>query len=209
MPGKGEDKLLEVLRTLRPPQPSGGTPAPASTSSPGPPPEDLPHGRDPAARRKIEFGLEELGLFLLAAVMLVVLAFLLGWYGRGIAGRATPGAGPPAGEIRTTPMPEPAAALNLGARSKPVRALSAAGTSYSILAARLPLGSEAEAEDYRRLLEERGFAPAWLRRTGRGIELCVGRFSSPADALALEWLPKVKALHGAFAGSQMVRLPQE
>ena len=41
------------------------------------------HGK--GRRRSIELSIEEIGVFFLAATMLVVLAFLMGWYGRGVA----------------------------------------------------------------------------------------------------------------------------
>lgn len=219
MAAKGEDKLLDVLRTLRPPGTPGRTTGNAPSAPAGaegsPPQDPAPRPLAPTARgggpgAKIELRLEEVGVFFLAAVVLVVLAFLLGWYGRGLAGGGREGGREPAGGRASAKIPiaEPVA-LDLGSRAAGVKALSSAPATYSILAARLPRGAEAEAEDYRRLAEDHGFTPAWLRATGRGVEICVGRFGSPADALALEWLPKVRRLHEAFGTAQMVRLPQE
>jgi hypothetical protein len=248
-----QDKLLEILKTLKPPDapphagrqagkgsivdPNVAEPpvtaaparAPVAGPMPGRGPSGAPDNRTDGWRvatgampstatgtvgGKIVLRLEEIGIFFLTTVVLVVLAFLMGWYGRGVAGgsavneeRSSGGVG--VDEDRVVPMKE-AAAKDLGERSERiVPAAAASRYVYSILAARFPPGGEAEAEDHRTLLEERGYSPAWLRPTTKGVELCVGRFEIPTDALALEWLPRLRRLHGAYAKAQVVKIPRE
>jgi hypothetical protein len=55
-------------------------------------------------------------------------------------------------------------------------------------------------------LKQRGY-PARMRPTAEGIELCVGKFGSPADGLARQWLPKLKALGPAYSSARVVKLP--
>jgi hypothetical protein len=239
MAAPNQDKLLEILKSLKPPDvkskdgpaaadgdapPAVGDDDPATASgradaSPADPaaqwrvsPEESPQRR--RARGTIELRLEEVGIFFLAAVVLVVLAFLMGWYGHGIAGGAAKAESQSSGRVevpggRVERMDEPAA-RDLGERPAAVKpSPTSSRMVYSILVARFPAGGEAEAEDHRRMLEERGYTPSWIRRTTTGVELCVGRFEIPTDALARSWLPRLRKLHGAYASSQMVRIPAE
>jgi hypothetical protein len=175
---------------------------------------DQPEAKRRTAKGTIELRLEEAGIFFLAAMVLVVLAFLMGWYGRSISGPAADTEARSSGPVRlqesgVQTMERPAA-QDLGSRQGEVRP-SAGATSqiYSILVARFPTGGEAEAEDHRKLLEERGYTPAWIRRTTTGVELLLGRFEIPTDALAMEWLPRLRRMHGVYASSQMVKIPRE
>jgi hypothetical protein len=227
--------MLQILRSLKPPgsasAPEEGTPPQRVDDAPGEaetPEEPAPspaaaapwqpsagprHARRTAGGR-IELRLEEIGFFFFAAVVLVVLAFLMGWYGRGLTGATRPG-GPSDGAPGTAPrlniMPlSRPAARDLGVREGGIRtATSGSVHTYAILAARFPVGGEAEAEDHRKLLAERGYTPAWIRRTARSVELCVGRFDTHGDTLAIEWLPSIRRLHGAYAGAHMVKIPRE
>ena len=231
-----QDKLLQILKSLKPPGVKGTgdeeSPLEGATDEGEAPRRDAPDpsgapaadaqwqvsGEESPKRRRargtIELRLEEVGIFFLAAVVLVVLAFLMGWYGRGIAGGGAKAESRSSGPVklpgdRVNRMDEPAA-RDLGERPAAVKpSPSSSRMIYAILVARFPAGGEAEAEDHRRMLEERGYTPCWIRRTTTGVELCVGRFEIPTDALAQSWLPRLRKLHGAYATSQMVRIPAE
>lgn len=209
-----EDKLLAALRSLSPPAGGSGEPP---RESPEPPRSGQAegdgddHGR--RRRRSIELSLEEAGVFFLAATILIVLAFLMGWYGRGVA---LPGASPSgkagAGD-REARSPrtivDERAARDLGVRPSGVRNSSAGRVVYTILAARFPGSGASEAAHYVVFLREHGFVPAFLRPTNAGTtELCVGEFASRSDRVLLDWLPKVKRLRGAFARAVIARIPQ-
>lgn len=227
---QNQDRLLQILKSLKPPE-TGAIP---TQDGHGPTLSDsaqmqsasgshavmgsvLPHPTGAQQVKKpgrIEMRVEEVGVFFLAAVVMVVIAFLMGWYGRGMAGGAAT-----AGTRTETPVVPPNVSIismdrptaqNLGAREPTVQPASRSKRQiYSILVARFPTGGEVEAEDHRKLLEERGYSPAWIRRTTGGVELCLGRFDIPTDALALEWLPRLRRLHGAYTSSQMVKVPTE
>jgi hypothetical protein len=161
--------------------------------------------------RVIHLRVEEVGLFFLAGVVLVVMAFLMGWYGRG-TGAARPvvdslrdafsgAAREPASEMDSSP------GRDLGTRPGRVRRAPArSGGAYSILVARFPPGGAGDAEDHRLFLEQRGY-PARVRPTAEGIELCVGSFGSRADGLARQWLPKLRRLSAAYSSARVVRIP--
>ncbi len=183
--------------------------------------------------RVIHLRVEEVGLFFLAGVVLVVMAFLMGWYGRG-----TGAARPPSPRLRGTAPSEapkerrgarpvvdsrrdafsgaarePASEMDsspgrdLGTRPSRVRRAPArSGGAYSILVARFPPGGAGDAEDHRLFLEQRGY-PARTRPTAEGIELCVGSFGSRADGLARQWLPKLRRLSPAYSSACIVRVP--
>jgi len=228
-----QDRLLQILKSLKPPdvkaegdeesplepgvEEPGTRPSPAS-AAPGTDPQWSVSSEESPKRRRapgtIELRLEEVGIFFLAAVVLVVLAFLMGWYGRGIAGGAAKAESRSSGPVkipggRVNRMDEPAA-RDLGERPAAVKpSPSSSRMIYAILVARFPVGGEAEAEDHRRMLEERGYTPCWIRRTTTGVELCVGRAEIPTDALLLSWLPRLRKLHGAYASSQMVKILAE
>ncbi len=208
-----EEKLLDALRSLSPPKAgAGGGVRPEVENAPEPPvraPQADARADAPPARRRrtIELRLEEVGVFFLVAVMLVVLAFLMGWYGRGLA---VPRLARPAARHAPRPplsigSPE---VLNLGTTARGARKAGAPLELYTILVKRFPLRGDEEAEDHRRFIEERGFTPAWCRSTTKGIELCVGRFESPRHPLLLEWLPKIRGLRETYAPVLIVRIPR-
>lgn len=203
-----DQKLLEVLRSLSPPK--------AGSSGEGPPQEPPPpkrledgvEGRPDRRRRGISLSVEEVGVFFLAAVVLVVLAFLMGWYGRGLApppSRSSRG-GLARSERGAAPLMSvgPNDARDLGAAPSGVRRPDALRELYTILATRFPLSDSAKAESHRRFIEERGFIPAWYRRTKAGIELYVGEFDSRHDPLARRWLERIRRLREAYRSAQMV-----
>jgi hypothetical protein len=80
---------------------------------------------------------------------------------------------------------------------------------YTLLVARFPRGGEAEAEDHRSFLESQGFSPAYLRRTTKGVELCVGRFESQHYALLTDWRHKIAALRDPYASCHVARIPSK
>lgn len=218
--------MLEVLRSLTPPReppktegapeesgrsrPHGeggkASPAPAAEEAP----QIAPSGRA-SDGRVIRLRVEEAGLFFLAGVVLVVIAFLMGWYGRGT------GVARPVVDSRRDVFPgaarepasavDPSAGLDLGARAGRVRRAPArSGGGHSILVARFPLGGAGDAEDHTLFLNQRGY-PAWMRPTAEGIELCVGTFDSRTDGLARQWLPKLRKLNPAYSSARIVKIP--
>lgn len=217
--------MLEVLRSLSPPRsaPDGSARRPQEEAPPPPPAAARP---SPDAKH-IRLRVEEVGIFFLAGVMLVVMAFLMGWYARR-TGEVTPrrrgrlavdalgggrgGGSRPAPAARASARPVDAPDGDRGGEpavgaSRRVRTGSARRTAaFSILLARFPLGGAGDAEDHRLSLRQRGY-PAWLRRTPEGIELCVGRFGSPAEGLARQWLPKLRKLSAAYSPARIVRIP--
>ncbi len=212
-----DEKLLKALRSLSPPKARSSGEVP--TQEP-PPPKRLEAGaedRPDRRRRGISLSVEEVGVFFLAAVVLVVFAFLMGWYGRGLAsprsrasrgGRAhLPGAKATGGR-RAAPLMSvgPNDARDLGAPPSGVRRPDALRELYTILATRFPLSDSAKAESHRRFIEERGFTPAWYRRTKAGIELYVGEFDSPHDPLARRWLERIRRLREAYRPAQVVKI---
>ncbi|MHC4248806.1 MAG: hypothetical protein ACYS9X_06725 [Planctomycetota bacterium] len=212
-----EDKLLAALRSLSPPRGGAGdeTPQPPEPSQSGKAEGDAA-GSLGRRRRIIELSLEEAGVFFLAATMLVVLAFLMGWYGRGIA---LPGAGPnekgrgPDREVRLPPISMgDGSARPLGERRSGVTPASRGRFVYTILAAKFPGSGASEAAHYVARLEEHGYRPVFLRPTRDErerpyTELCVGRFASQSDPVLLAWLPRVRRLRGAFAKAVIARIP--
>jgi hypothetical protein len=212
-----EDKLLAALRSLSPPKGGAGAP---QEEQPGPrrSAQEEGDGDDSSrrGRRAIELSVEEVGVFFLAATMLVVLAFLMGWYGRGIA---LPGAGPnekgraPDREIRLPRLPMGEGSVrHLGERRSGVGPSSPGRFVYTILAAKFPGSGTSEAAHYVAFLREHGFIPAFLRPTRDEMdrshtELCVGRFASQSDPVLLDWLPRVRRLRGAFARAVIARIP--
>ncbi len=221
--------MLEVLRSLTPPREP-----PKAEGTPEEPGRSWPHGEDekaPSASaasadeeapqiapsgpapdgRIIRLRVEEAGLFFLAGVVLVVMAFLMGWYGRG-TGTARP-ALDSRRDVFSGAAREPASAMDsspgrdLGTRPGRVRRAPArSGGGHSILVARFPPGGAGDAEDHRLSLNQRGY-PAWMRSTAEGIELCVGTFDSRADGLARQWLPKLRKLSPAYSSARIVKLP--
>ena len=220
--------MLEVLRSLTPPK---SAPPPVGPREGEPPPhaaEDAPRAGEtpsslpsrPAASpvdadgRVIRFRMEEVGVFFLAAVVLVVMAFLMGWYGRGRGGASprpdavdsTGRAARPTARAAEPPV-DSSPGRDLGARPGAVTsAPPRSGARYSILVAKFPREAAGEAEDHSMFLKQRGY-PARMRLTAEGIELCVGKFDSPADGLARQWLPKLKALGPAYSSARVVKLP--
>jgi len=208
--------VLAALRSLSPP--SGGTgEAPREPAEPPPsgPGEDERRGKGTGRRRSIELSLEEIGVFFLAATMLVVLAFLMGWYGRGIAlpsgSPSGEGRGPRRGAERLRLSAGEGAVRGLGERPSGVRPSAPRRFVYTIVAAKFPGSGSGDAADYVSFLNENGFVPAFLRATrndaGSCTELCVGRFASQSDPFLLKWLPQVRRLRGAFAGAFIARIP--
>ncbi len=206
-----DDKLLKALRSLSPPK--------ARSSGDGPPQEPPPPKRLEAGvedrpdrrRRGISLSVEEVGVFFLAAVVLVVFAFLMGWYGRGLTsprGSYLPGAKAPGGRGAAPLMSVgPNDARDLGAPPPlGVRRPDALRELYTILATRFPLSDSAKAESHRRFIGERGFTPAWYRPTKVGIELYVGEFDSPHDPLARRWLERIRRLREAYRSAQIVKI---
>jgi hypothetical protein len=144
----------------------------------------------------IELRVEEVGVYFLAAAVLVVLAFLMGWYGRGVSlpGPDAPGQGgrerkEPARRLLSVDGPT---AHDLGRASQGVRRLGHEGRDrFSILVACFGAGGSGEAERHRRSLEANGFTPAWTERVREGIELRVGRFETERSPLLIRWLRKL------------------
>ena len=169
--------------------------------------------------RHIRLRPEEAGVFFLAAVAVAVLAFLLGWYSRGLsipaapagkgggvdAGETSPGASGPA-RLSLTLHDEPAAG-DLGRTQGFVRASSSrVHLLYTLRLAKFPAEGRAEAEAHERFLEEKGFSPVWLYPGSDGIYLCVGRFGSASDRLALEWRSRLRRLRSAYGGCRIIKL---
>jgi len=162
------------------------------------------------AGRAIQLGPEEAGVFLLAAVVLAVLAFLMGWYARGMA---SPG---PAARHALRPGGSPAQPMlaidgartnDLGQGNRGVESVAdGRQPEHTIVVVSFPAGGAAEAQDHKYFLMERGFAPAWVRLTRQGVDICVGRFSSPRDALAVEWLPKISRLREAYGSARIEKV---
>ena len=226
--------MLEVLRSLAP---GAGAPAKGASSDrtdqgrasreparPEPEPTPAP-APAPPDRRLIRLRAEEVGVFLLAGVVLVVTAFLMGWHGRGEgpSGADLEGAGARPPPLAVDPRPDVPQARaqaplartergtdpdgDLGSRPRGVaRASRRSGAAYAILVAKFPRGGTGEAQDHMRSLKQRGY-PARLRSTAEGIELCVGRFHSPADSLARQWVPKLRTLSPAYSSAGVVRIP--
>ncbi len=205
----------------------GGTPAEESPQvAPSRPADSRPlairngagpeESRPASGGRVIHLRVEEVGLFFLAGVVLVVMAFLMGWYGRGTGdSRRDAFSGAARGDRAPARRParEPASEMDsspgrdLGTRPGRVRRAPArSGGAYSILVARFPPGGAGDAEDHRLFLEQRGY-PARVRPTAEGIELCVGSFGSRADGLARQWLPKLRKLSPAYSSACIVRIP--
>ena len=211
-----QDKVLAALRSLSPP--SGGTgEAPREPSEPpasGPGENDKPD-KSPGRRRSIELSLEEIGVFFLAATMLVVIAFLMGWYGRGVAlpaGSPSGGGNDPRRRAETLRLSAGEGAVrDLGERRSGVRPSARGRFVYTIMAAKFPGSGAGEAAHYVDFLSENGFVPAFLRATrddaGPCTELCVGRFASQSDPVLVKWLPQVRRLRNAFAGAFIARIP--
>jgi len=207
-----QDKVLAALRSLSPP--SGGTgEAPRKPAEPPPsgPIENDKRDKGPGRRRSIELSLEEIGVFFLAATMLVVLAFLMGWYGRGVAlPSGSPSDKGHAPRRRAEPLRLSAGEgtiRDLGERRSGVRPSVPGRFVYTIVATKFPGSGAGDAADYVILLNEHGFVPAFLRATRNDTELCVGRFASQSDPVLLKWLPQVRRLRGAFAGAFIARIP--
>lgn len=212
-----DEKLLEVLRGLAPPkaapgEESGDAPRPAA--APGRPPASAVPGtadREAEPRRarwRIELSLEEVGVFFFAAAALVVLAFLMGWYGRGLAPPGG-GDGPVAPERVPLISLDSRTSRDLGTIPPGASRGSARRETYTLLVARFPTGDGNRAEAERRFLMSRGYSKAFLRATREGIELCVGEFASPADPTLRNWLRSVPILKPAYAGCRVVRIPAD
>lgn len=204
-----DEKLLKALRSLSPPKPGAGGDPPQE------PPrltglEDGAEGRPDRRRRGISLSIEEVGVFFLAAVVLVVLAFLMGWYGRGLAwpgGRSSEGAGGrPGGAPRALLSIESTDASDVGTQPSGVRKPPPARELFTIVVMRLPLRDNQEAEGHRRFIEERGLTPAWCTPTELGIELRVGRFDSPHDPLAKRWLVRIRTLRETYRSAQIMKI---
>ena len=135
-----EDKLLAALRSLSPPTGGSGNEEPRDPE-PRPRVEEEADSTRAHRQRSIELSLEEAGIFFLAATMLIVLAFLMGWYGRGVA---LPGASPNEKAGASGARPDGLPHMRVDARSirdlrtRPsgVRDSSARRVVYTILAAR-------------------------------------------------------------------------
>ncbi len=209
--------MLEVLRSLAPPKsapPHAPEDAPRADETPSSLPSRPAASPVEADGRVIRLRMEEVGVFFLAGIVLVVIAFLMGWYGRGAGGAAPrPDAVDSTGRAALAtgrglaPAVDSSPGHDLGARPRGVTsAPPRSGATYSILVATFPPGGGGDAEDHRQSLKQRGY-PSWLRRTAEGFELCVGKFDSPADGLARQWLPKLKALGPAYSSARVVKLP--
>jgi len=207
-----QDKVLAALRSLSPP--SGGTgeaPPEPSERPPSGPGENDERDTGPGRRRSIELSLEEIGVFFLAATMLVVIAFLMGWYGRGVALPAGSRSGGGNDPRRPRLSAGEGAVRDLGERRVGVRPSARGRFVYTIVAAKFPGSGSGEAAHYVDVLKEHGLVPAFLRATrsdtGPCTELCVGRSASQSDPVLLKWLPQVRRLRGAFAGAFIARIP--
>jgi len=207
-----QDKVLAALRSLSPP--AGGTgEAPREPAGPMPsgPGEDDKRDKGAGRRRSIELSLEEIGVFFVAAAMLLVLAFLMGWYGRGVALPSGDPSGKGHAPRRRTELPRlstgEGAVHALGERRSGVRPSAPGRFVYTIVAAKFPGSGAGEAAHYVDLLKERGLVPAFLRATRNDTELCVGRFASQSDPVLLKWLQQVRRLRNAFAGAFIARIP--
>jgi hypothetical protein len=213
-----EDKLLSALRSLSPPKGGSGE-LPQVRADPPPSThaerdDDVPRER---RHRTLQLSLEEVGAFFLAAAVLLVLAFLMGWYGRGVA---LPGGGSGetgSGHGRREGLPSlflpDGRTDGFGKKPSGVRPSSSRRIVFTILAAKFPGSGSSEAAHYVAFLKENGFVPAFLRPTrdeaNRScIELCVGRFASQRDQTLNDWLPRVRRLRGAFAKAIIARIPE-
>jgi len=178
---------------------AAGTALPPETDGPG-------YGRDyaqatgisrPAARgdeRSITFRFEEVVVLLIGAMMLMVISFLLGWYGnaRGQAttlvaspGGATVAATEPPeelGDIRSfDPKPLEVKPRGKEARVEKLKPPPKPSRIYSLQVIRFPAGDTSSAGLTKKRLESRGYAPVFLQTHGREIAVYVGRFTSKED----------------------------
>ncbi len=165
----------------------------------------------PADERTITFKFEEVVVFLIGALMLMVIAFLLGWYGhsRSSAPTGLSAAGPDAMVVPEPPdelgsevarSPEP---IKTEPRSKTpkVEAPSPApapGRVYSLLVIEYARGDLSVARIMQSKLESKGYAPVFIQTHNRKHGVYVGRFASKEDPRVDKWTKEIRRMGSAY-----------
>ena len=158
----------------------------------------------PGDERAITFRFEEVVVMLIGAMMLMVICFLLGWYGHARTSAATmvapavakvPEAPDELGEMKPFD-PKP---LDVKAREKGPEVERAApkpkpGATYSLEVIRFAAGDRGTADATKKKLEARGYAPVFFRTSGREISVYVGRFASRTDPRIEKYRKEIRAM---------------
>jgi len=198
---------------------AGGAAEPAVQSES----EDLGYVRDyaqaagisrpatPGDERSITFRFEEVVVLLIGAMMLMVISFLLGWYGnaRGQATTlvASPGGSPAAateppeelGDIRSfDPKPLEVKPRGKEARVEKLKPPPKPSKIYSLQVIRFPAGDTSSAGLTKKRLESRGYAPVFLQTHGREIAVYVGRFTSKEDPRIERFKREIQRISRAY-----------
>lgn len=184
-----DDNVLDVLRGLNPESGEGAASthkSPPANQEPGQP---HPHTQE-RRRGKISLGVEEVGFVFFVATLLVVLAFLIGWYGRGISspGKITDGT--------STAISMPStdgAAVDLKSPVTGVRPAREQGHIYSLLVKVYSAQDKNLAEtDINYLKLNYSDVRLVSMRSGRAA-LLVGKFNSRSDPLLQSRLQNIKS----------------
>lgn len=150
--------------------------------------------------RTITLKIEEAAVYGAGTVVLLVLAFLLGRYGRG-----EPDETRPAGALAAAPLTKPAGPASRLSRHAPVARIDnqhrtvraptpAPLGKYSILAIYYKKKNESSANAMKKRLESMNFRPVFTHPANGNVYVYVGSFASQNDPRARETLRRLKAV---------------
>jgi len=161
----------------------------------------------PGDERSITFRFEEVVVVLIGAMMLMVISFLLGWYGHA---KSSEGALVGAGTVRSDETPAPPEdlgeieaydpkALEVNVRTKAPTVEKPApkprpGRLYSLQVIRFAAGDKSSADATKKKLEARGYAPVFIQTQGREVGVYVGKFASRDDPRIKKYQREIRAM---------------